>query len=437
MPEIEIVSYTPNPQQRKFHESNAKYRCFLGAVRGGKTKAGVWEGIDLSMQYPGNRGLIARKTYRELKDTTQRSFFEECPPRLIRNYQRSQELVELVDGSEIIFRSLDTMEKIKSLELGWWYLDEATETEHDVFKMLQSRLSLRTVPVHRGFITTNPPNIDHWIHREFVENKSPDFELIRSNTYDNRENLPPGYIEGLEKTYDPNWIRKYLMGEFGYDLKGKAVFYGYRQEVHQAKLALSPSRPVVRGWDFGFHHPCVVFSQVDPDGRWMIFKCVMGKDIYIQDFAPVILQLSNSWFPNMEFKDFGDPAGSFRKDSDLSTIRILKEEFNIHVEYQRSKVSHGVDLINQKMNTLIAGKPSLMVNKDETTRVIEEILMGAYYYQIGEEEPYKDGYYEHPADAMRYAAINLFANKPTRNLGSIKVGGPSYLTTMAGVAGGR
>lgn len=425
----EITSYTPNKQQREFHMSSAKFRCYLGAVRAGKTKAGVWEGIDLSMKYDHNVGLITRKTYRELKDTTQDSFFKECPPRLIAEYKRSQETVIFINDSKVMFRSLDSLDKIKSLELGWWYLDEGTEVEEEYPRMLESRLSLKGVPEHRGWITTNPPNIDHWIYKDYVSKKDDRYALIRANTYTNRENLPDGYIENLEKSYDPNWVKKYLQGEFGYDLKGKPVYYGFKTNMHRAILTVDPTKPIIRGWDFGFHHPCVVFSQVEASGRWNILKCVMGSDIYIQDFAPVILQLSNNWFKNLNFRDVGDPAGAFKKDTTLPTIKILRDDFNIHVEFMQSKVQTGIDAVNQKMNTLIGGKPALMVSDDETTNIIAEILQGAYYYQDKSEDPYKDGYFEHPADALRYTAINLFGNRPNKNTANIVVGGPTYNRT--------
>lgn len=429
---VEVVSYSPNAQQLLFHRSTAKFRCYLGAVRAGKTLAGCWEGIDQSMQYPRNEGLITRKTYRELKDTTQKTFFEQCPKHLIKDWQKSDQRLILKNDSAIIFRSLDSLDKVKSLELGWWYIDEGTEVEEEYPKMLESRLSLKHIPPQgrRGWITTNPPNIDHWIYKDYVTRKDDRYELIRANTYTNKANLPEGYIENLEKSYDPNWVRKYLSGEFGYDLKGKPVFYGFKSDIHRAKLNVNPNKPIVRGWDFGFHHPCVVFSQMDGDGRWNIHKCVLGTDIYIQDFAPVVIQLSSTWFPNQTFRDVGDPAGAFKKDSTISTIRILKEQYGIVVEYIPSKVKPGVDIINQKLNTLIGGKPALMVSDDETCNIVAEILQGAYFYQEMSEEPYKDGYYEHPADALRYTAVNLLVNRPNRNF-SIPVGRPTYATGVS------
>ena len=165
------------------------------------------------------------------------------------------------------------------------------------------------------------------------------------------------------------------------------------------------------------------------EGRWNILKCVFGSDIYIQDFAPVVVKLSNQWFRSFEFEDFGDPACRHKKDTGISTRLTLKNQFSIDIRSIYSLVESGVDIINQKINTLINGKPSLMVNDDDTTNMVAAILQGAYYYKDNEDEPYKEGYYEHVADALRYGAINLFQNKPRKRY-DFSVGSPIYNTNV-------
>ena len=130
MPRLEVRSYSPYPKQKLFHESNAFLRLYQGGFGAGKTVAGCWEGIDLSAAYPGNLGIIARRTYRELKDSTQRTFFEECPKELIAKYSVRDESVQFINGSEILFRSLDDKDKIgRGINLGWFYIDEASELD--------------------------------------------------------------------------------------------------------------------------------------------------------------------------------------------------------------------------------------------------------------------------------------------------------------------
>ena len=54
--------YKPHPRQVLFHQSPHTGRLFGGAIRGGKTIAGVAECVELCLDYPGNVGLVARQT---------------------------------------------------------------------------------------------------------------------------------------------------------------------------------------------------------------------------------------------------------------------------------------------------------------------------------------------------------------------------------------
>ena len=75
----------------------------------------------------------------------------------------------LVNGSEVFFRSLDNPAKLRSMEIGSFWIDEASEASEDIFLTLQGRLRQRGRKKLGGFLTTNPPNVGHWIQKYFVE----------------------------------------------------------------------------------------------------------------------------------------------------------------------------------------------------------------------------------------------------------------------------
>ena len=69
-PSIDLSKlYKPHPRQVLFHQAPEKGRLFGGAIRGGKTKAGVAEAIHLSIDYPGNVGIMARQNLPAFKRT--------------------------------------------------------------------------------------------------------------------------------------------------------------------------------------------------------------------------------------------------------------------------------------------------------------------------------------------------------------------------------
>ena len=151
----------PTPKQIEFITSTAKFSCFSGGFGSGKTVAGCLRALLLS-SFPGSFGLIGRLTYPELRDTTRKTFFEICPPEYYDEahggqWKPSENYLRLVNGSEIIFRHLDNVseKELLSLNLGWFFIDQAEEVGGNVFQILQSRLRLNTVSNRYGFIIFN------------------------------------------------------------------------------------------------------------------------------------------------------------------------------------------------------------------------------------------------------------------------------------------
>src|SRR5215468_10799380 len=63
--------------QRTFHgELRARFKGYSGPIGSGKSYALVYEALFLSRMNPGLLGLVGAPTYRMLRDSTQRTFFE-------------------------------------------------------------------------------------------------------------------------------------------------------------------------------------------------------------------------------------------------------------------------------------------------------------------------------------------------------------------------
>lgn len=451
--------YKPFAEQKSAHKAKAKFRYVQGGFGSGKTLWLNWEVIDNCMMFRKSRWLIARDTVQDLEDSTKHDFFEICPPELIKSYRKKQNQVILQNDSEIIFRSFRGYNPtshtggqkagIKALNLSGFAIDEASETIQDHFKMLKGRLRLANIPKghHRGILVSNPPDKTHWLYKEFNGHNDvndTDVYMIIIPTYSNPY-LPEDYIPNLEKDYDASWIARYLQGQFGFVLRGDPVYDNFQELLNGQPWHVGPTnfirgRPVYRDWDFGWHHPAVTWSQNDLEGRWRIHRELMGEKIYIQDFAPQVIKLSNESFPGAEFIDYCDPAGKQKSDKNKrSTVQILEDEFRIKPVSRFSWVHDGILIIQSKLNKMTAGEPDLMINKEHCP-ILYNGFLGGYARgvatdgkQMGSWEPIKDGYYEHPMDAIRMGAINRFGSNSTNQMArSMKIGGPSWGATSAG-----
>jgi hypothetical protein len=394
------------------------FRAYIGGFGAGKTLAGVWEALDVSLAYPGNVGLICRKTYRELTDSTQRTFMEIVPQRLIKNYSKRDETVTLINGSQILFRSLDDVQKFRSLNLGWWYIDEGSEIEDsDVPTMLIGRLRLNTVPWRGGWVTSNPPHLDHWLYEWAVTKArtSNKYFYVKASTYDN-PHLPSEYVKTLEAEYGVQWVRRYLLGEFGYITPGTPVYEHFNETLHVIKgVEWLRDRPIFRAWDFGWHHPCVLYSQVGPDRQWRVLKETMGSKVLLHKFAEEVVLDSKQRYPGATFVDVGDPAGHQHDDkSGLTSIEILRKNFGITLVTRRYSKKRLIEVIDQQFAKVSKGKdgavvPRLVIDKLECPVLIEGFA-GGYAWpkardgRITRETPIEDGHFEHLQDCSQYTA---------------------------------
>ena len=131
---------------------------------------------------PGSLGVIGRLTSKALRETTQRRFFEVCPPEIIEHYNKSEEHLWIKtnavdeDGypvySEILFFHLDEPGPLGSLDISYFWIDEAHEPDgnavpEETFQMLTARLRHPVGP-WRGFVTSNSGG-KNWVWKRFFD----------------------------------------------------------------------------------------------------------------------------------------------------------------------------------------------------------------------------------------------------------------------------
>lgn len=436
-----IESYKPLDKIKPFHTSKATNKCLLGGYGSGKTTALVWEVIDLMMRYPGMEWFLGRKFNEDVDMSIQRVFYEECPVELIQKKEKGGRIC-YVNYGKITFGGLYTRQKmrLKLPVVTGFGMDEAIEISDDDVRLLHGRLRAKKgdAPL-MALYATNPPNIDHWIYEKFVLQKNDNYDLYKVAIYDNPF-LPEEYIKNLEAEYksNPNWVRRYLMGEFGLVSFGFPVYQGFRENLHVMELTHNRLKPILRGWDFGWVHPCVTFAQFDDKDRLQIFDTIMGNKIYLEDFAPQIIKFSNEKYPGCQWEDFCDFAGVQHKDSSKKTsIEILNSDpFNLKMRYKRTDdLLKAVQIVQKKMSNLVEGIPGITVNK--TNRLAIEMFSGGYYYAknpdgVVQEKPCKDGFFEHIADSIRYILQCLYNYKVTDSKGlSRRMVQPSFESTSS------
>lgn len=394
--------YIPNRSQAPFHASPAKYKLLLGAAGSGKTVSLVVEDLLLALEYPGSTGVIFRRYYPSLRDTTKQTYFDWIPRTLIRREFKSEgrEEVELHNGSRTLFRVLDDYRKLGSMEFDRIAIDEAIEVQEREFLALIARLRGQRGP-RRLFAATNPPDEDHFLHRWFVDQARPGKEVFHSSTYDNAEHLPADYISELEQ-YPPAWREKYLHGQWGYLPEGSPVFDGFDPQIHVTQLEPIVGLPVIRGWDFGYVHPACVWLQLLPSGHVRWLHELMGSNEELRLFAARVLAETKQHFPHAKvFEDYCDVAGTYKNDKSPTSVQILRNEFKLEPYARKYGIAYTIERLRGLLRTKVDGIPLLQI--DERCRISRRGFAGGYAIDSKKDEPAKDGFYDNMIDAGRYA----------------------------------
>lgn len=166
-----------------------------------------------------------------------------------------------------------------------------------------------------------------------------------------------------------------------------------------------------RGWDFGFHRPCVVITKLNEFDQWIIMRVILGQDEGIRDFGKRVKNYCLANFPGAKYIDACDVAGNQQTDKAETTSTQMLNAMGIYPQSRKQPKTLGAEIIRQKLKIRIDGKPGLLVNPTESY-VISAFRGGLHYPEVKEgvpkEEYEKDGYFDHFGDSLRYIGVEMF-----------------------------
>jgi len=187
--------------QYGFVFSKVKFPAMKSAWGTGKTLCGILRALTYSKLVPGNLGIIFRKEFTDLRDSTCKDFEKYTQLKI-----DSHREVKLSNGSQILFRHLEELNNIQNINLGWFMIEQAEELETDTeFFTLFGRLRRESKPFKQfkdmglqprsGWIIANAGA--DWIKRVW-NGKDSNYHLTTAVTYDNASNLPADFLESLD-----------------------------------------------------------------------------------------------------------------------------------------------------------------------------------------------------------------------------------------------
>jgi hypothetical protein len=342
------------PQSDFVHDWSKRFRGFGGGLGNGKTSSGVTLAWFLSVCFPGNCGYIGRWDGKELVQTTMSEFFRLVPEQFFESHNKQMGYIKFkkkYGGSEIYYGDLKKEEWASSLNLGWFWFDQAEETDEARWKHGVSRLRRITplfgdggkpligrdgkqliAPTY-GFCTFNPDGTGSylwkWFHPDSPQ-KQPDYQLYQATTYDGLAAgfLTKDYVDAMVAIYPEAARKRYLEGSW--DVFEGKVFSQFDPNLHGIPpIKLEANWSYYVSIDHGLTNPTSIgVWAVTPQGhRIRVREHYEGGGKPVSYHATVLKHLTSD-LPNKPVWICIDPACGARNQSKDGRVFSVVDEYN-------------------------------------------------------------------------------------------------------------
>lgn len=263
----------------------------------------------------GARVLVVRRALKDLKRTLWQTILKHLAdvPHLVKSYHKSNMTITLINNSEIIGDSYDDMnlEKFRSLELSMGAIEEATESNKELYEAIKMRIGrLPSVKKNILLTLTNPDSPDHYLYEDIIASDHPNKKVFYSLTEQNPF-LPRWYIENLQRDLDPKMAMRMLRGQW-IELNQERIYYSYSTEDNykKEKYVFNPHYPVCLMHDFNraAGKPMSAAVGQEINGFYHVARTFLVDGGRTQD---VMDEIANAGFLDMNpnIKVYGDASG--------------------------------------------------------------------------------------------------------------------------------
>ena len=405
------ISGVPNPKQKQFFASKARFTAYGGARGGGKSWALRRKLCAMCLRYAGIRCLIVRRTYDELKSNHVMPFLREYGALV--NYSEGEKNLKFSNGSviQLGYCSCDRdVLRYQGQEYDVIAIDEATQISEYQFSIFKACLRGTGDYPRRMYLTCNPGGVGHaWVKRLFVErcfreNEDPsDYTFISAKVFDNKVlcNSDPDYVRSLESL--PSKMREaWLYGNW--DIFEGQFFPEFDPEVHVCAPSSIPS-DVKRfvAFDYGFDMLAALVVAVDFEGRLYCASEYCKSGLTLSEAAEAVAELCQGF--SVEYAVASPDLWNRRQDSGRSGFEIMQQVWGMPpMRPADDRRVAGWRVLRENL-TVRQGKPNLYISSrcTELIRCLPALLCDRTRVEDASGEPHS---ITHAPEALRYAVMS-------------------------------
>ncbi len=293
----------------------------------GKSTVLIWKELDALKKYPGMWSFCFRYSDTDNKTKLRPEIERLCALRGEQPAWNNTEMCYEFDNGSKLFsyglKSADMLSrysKLRGLAVSRVYCDQAEELPEDVATEIRFGLRPDATARSKGkdyprqlVFGANPLSTRHWLADQFPADQRYKFRKYYAlSLYDNRHNLPDDQIQRAEAAYPPDHprYRMMILGLRGPNVVGTPIYQRvYNRDVHERPVTPHVG-PFIEAFFTGKSHPTWVIGQRTSGGSLQFIGGIIGVDMFLADFLPIVKETRVDWFPNnAEFKTAAAPSG--------------------------------------------------------------------------------------------------------------------------------
>lgn len=328
-----VNTFIPQAHQAAVLQDGHTYVGNFGGYGSGKTSTSLQELYKHILITPNGNSVVGANVSSQYEQTIKRDFEADFPLAFVTDISIQKQYIDFKNGHRLMFRPFDDADKLRSYNITFFLILEASEVKEDVYTQLKSRLRNLSAtipkvdadgnPVYRknkqgglipvietswlkGVIESNPSS--GWIRTEVLlvaddihkhgENletyaveearRDPDTSAHITSSEVN-EYLPPNFISALIKNKPTWWVSKFVYGSFMY---AEGLVYPRAIDNVVPFFEIPPHWKRIVAFDYGLSDNAVfLFGAIDMSkGMLYIYKELVTKNRNIEELAKLYFE---------------------------------------------------------------------------------------------------------------------------------------------------
>ena len=368
-----VNTYKPQPHQEAVHRDPHLYIGNFGGYGTGKTLTSRQEIYKHCFLTPNANVLVCANIAAQYEQTIKRDIENDLPKRFVKHVSIQKGYIDLINGARIMFRPLDDVDKLRSLNLSMFVMVEASEIDPEAFQQLKTRLrnlaaskpkkdsagntiyktldNGAEVPVvdaewRRGLIESNPDS--GWIRNdvllasESIETHGHTLEQLKAPedrqdvhisshvaSTDVNAYLPENFISELCKNKPGWWVNRYIFSSFSYS---EGLVYPSAPNCIVETFEVPTAWKRLIAADYGLHDDFVyLYGAVDEtNGICYIYKEIRTNNKNIEQLAKLFhTESADIPMGGMYTAPILDPKSGAKRDYNKKSLYDHFLDYNI------------------------------------------------------------------------------------------------------------